>query len=208
MNVGNPIDICSKLRYNVACYRKSKNIVPAGRKTGQRKRTQGRKMNEIGKYMKKIHILMERQRNIEYRGYDLTSTQIDIMEYLYFNCDGKNTLSDIAAFFGVQHTSVIHVLKILEKKELIYRKESPKDCRCKAILLTQKGRDIIHSHLGCPAARNAFLYAGISEAELEITEKSLRQIYQNLLQNQTDGFHTVSDGKTTIDQGTDENAEV
>ena len=154
--------------------------------------------------MKKIHILMERQRNIAYRGYNLTSTQIDIMEYLYFNCDGKNTLSDIVAFFGVQHTSVIHVLKILEKKELIYRKESPKDCRCKAILLTQKGRDIIHSHLGCPAGRNAFLYAGIPEKELEIMEKSLRQMYQNLLENQTDGFHASPHGKTIQEKEADE----
>ena len=68
-------------------------------------------MNQIGLYLKKIHILLERRRNYEYRDYNLTSTQIDILEYLYFNSDGKNTLSDIAAFFGEHQTSVIHVLK-------------------------------------------------------------------------------------------------
>jgi len=191
-------------------------------------------MNKIAVYIKKIHTQLERRRNYRYRDYDLTSTQLDIMEYLYFHtlphlnsagqpyssnhsCDSnvfgglegtgggqKNSLSGLAAFFGVQHTSVIHVLKILEKKELIYRKESPKDCRCKAILLTQKGRDIIHSHLGCPAGRNAFLYAGIPEKELEIMEKSLRQMYQNLLENQTDGFHASPHGKTIQEKEADE----
>ncbi|GFI47016.1 transcriptional regulator SlyA [Lachnospiraceae bacterium] len=141
-------------------------------------------MNQIGLYLKKIHILLERRRNYEYRDYNLTSTQIDILEYLYFNSDGKNTLSDIAAFFGVQHTSVIHVLKILEKKELIHRRESSLDSRCKAILLTQKGFTIMKSHLGCPASQESRLCADIPEKDLEILEKSLRQIYQNLQRNQ------------------------
>lgn len=141
-------------------------------------------MNQIGMYLKKIHILLERRRNYEYRDYDLTSTQIDILEYLYFNGDDKNTLSDIALFFGVQHTSVIHVLKILEKKELIHRKESSRDSRCKAILLTQKGSAIVKSHLGCRTGHESLLCANIPEEDLQRLEKSLRQIYHNLQQNQ------------------------
>lgn len=139
-------------------------------------------MNQIGLYLKKIHIILERRRNYEYRDYDLTSTQIDILEYLYFNGSDKNTLSDIAAFFGVQHTSVIHVLKILEKKELIYRKESSRDSRCKAILLTPKGAVIMKKHLGSSAGHESLLCAGIPEENMEILEKSLFQIYQNLQQ--------------------------
>ena len=80
-------------------------------------------MNQIGLYLKKIHILLERRRNYEYRDCNLTSTQIDILEYLYFHKGDQNTLSGIAAFFGVKHTSVIHVLKILEKKDGLSKKE-------------------------------------------------------------------------------------
>ena len=42
-------------------------------------------MNEIAVYIKKIHTQLERHRNYRYRDYDLTSTQLDIMEYLYFH---------------------------------------------------------------------------------------------------------------------------
>ena len=42
-------------------------------------------MNEIAVYIKKIHTQLERRRNYRYRDYDLTSTQLDIMEYLYFH---------------------------------------------------------------------------------------------------------------------------
>lgn len=143
-------------------------------------------MNQIGMYLKKIHILLERRRNYQYRDYDLTSTQIDILEYLYFNNDNKNTLTDIAAFFGVQHTSVIHVLKILEKKQLILRKESSRDSRRKAILLTQKGFEIMKSHLGSPPVHESLFCANISQKDLEILEKSLRQIYRNLQQELTE----------------------
>lgn len=150
------------------------------------RRDKTKAMNEIGAYLKKIHILLERRRNYEYREYGLTSTQLDILEYLYFNKTGKNSLSDIAAFFGVQHTSVIHVLKILDRKELISRGESPKGSRCKPILLTQKGRGIIQSHLCCNTGLSSLLLAGIPEGDLQILEKSLRRIYQNLEDNPPD----------------------
>ena len=140
-------------------------------------------MNEIGIYLKKIHILLERKRNYEYRDYNLTSTQLDIMEYLYFNQTGKNTLCDIAAFFGVQHTSVIHVLKILEKKELICRGESSGCSRSKPILLTQNGRNLMQNHLSNATDHDALLFAGIPKQDLEALERSLRQIYQNLRQD-------------------------
>lgn len=147
-------------------------------------------MDEIGAHLKKIHILLERRRNYEYREYDLTSTQLDILEYLYFNDTNKNSLSDIAVFFGVKHTSVLHVLKILDRKEFICRGESPKGSRCKPILLTQKGRDIMQSHLGSHTGLSSLLLDGIPDKDAEILEKSLQRIYQNLLKNQPDALKT------------------
>ncbi len=171
-------------------------------------------MNEIAVYIKKIHTQLERRRNYRYRDYDLTSTQLDIMEYLYFHtlphlnsagqpyssnhsCDSnvfgglegtgggqKNSLSGLAAFFGVQHTSIIHVLKILEKKGLIQRESSRQGARCKPILLTQKGHDLIQSHLCCPSDMDAVLFAHIPPENFPVLEQSLRQMYENLLHDQ------------------------
>lgn len=160
-------------------------------------------MNEIGIHLKKIHILLERKRNYEYREYNLTSTQLDILEYLYFNPDVKNTLSDIAAFFGVQHTSVIHVLKILEKKEFICKRDPSVCSRCKPVLLTQKGRDMMQNHLARSNDHEALLFAGIPKPDLEVLERSLRQMYQNLQQDPYGSFDGI---KTNSDKGENEHA--
>lgn len=159
-------------------------------------------MNEIGCYMKKIHILLERRRNYDYREYGLTSTQLDILEYLYFNDADKNSLTDIAAFFGVQHTSVLHVLKVLDRKGLICRKDAREGSRCKPILLTLQGRNIVQSHVGDRASLDLLLLAGIPQQNLEILEKSLCQMYQNLLQEQpwTDGIINQNKSKEKTDE--------
>lgn len=171
-------------------------------------------MNEIAVFIKKIHTQLERRRNFRYRDYDLTSTQLDIMEYLYFHnlechngagtpdfydhpCNPnvlagpdragngtKNSLSDIAAFFGVQHTSIIHVLKILEKKGLIRRESGRQGSRSKPIFLTQKGHDLIQSHLCCPSDMDAVLFANIPPENFPVLEQSLRQMYENLLRDE------------------------
>lgn len=145
-------------------------------------------MNDIGIYLKKIHTLLERRRNYEYREYDLTSTQLDVLEYLYFNTKQKNTLSDIAFFFGVQHTSVIHVLKILEKKGFICKERAKQGSRCKPILLTQRGFDIMQSHLCCPSDLETILFSNISKENIIILEKLLQQIYENLMRHQPDNL--------------------
>ncbi len=80
---------------------------------------------------------------------------------------------------------MIHVLKILEKKELIGRRESARDSRRKEILLTEKGTEILESHLGSSDRHDELLFAGISEKDLQVLERLLGQIYENLRQNQT-----------------------
>lgn len=138
-------------------------------------------MHQIGIYIKKIHTQLERCRNCHYREYNLTSTQLDLIEYLYFHSGQQNSLSDIASFFGVQHTSVIHVLKVLEKKGFIRKGDCKQGSRCKPILLTEKGRDIIQAHHCCPSDIDAALFYNIPQEHLQILEQSLRQMYENLM---------------------------
>ena len=168
-------------------------------------------MHPIGIYLKKIHTQMERRRNCHYREYNLTSTQLDLMEYLYFHDGQQSTLSDISSFFGVQHTSVIHVLKVLEKKGFIRKEECRQGSRCKPILLTQKGKDIIQLHRCCPSDIESVLFANIPQEHLLILEQSLRQIYENLMHDAPDdppsgqtADHTMQQKKT--ENNSDKNA--
>lgn len=83
-------------------------------------------MNEPGCYFKKIHNQLEAGFNRKYKKYGLTSMQLDVLIYLSRHSGSKRTLTDIAAHFGVRHTSVIHVgrhfLYRTDKKRLYGRR--------------------------------------------------------------------------------------
>ena len=99
-------------------------------------------MDDLKRYFKKIHHQLETAFNKSYKKYGLTDTQLDVLIYLSQENNTKNTLTDIALHFGVKHTSVIHVLKLLEKKGVIC-KSTVKGSRTKPILLTDSGKQLV-----------------------------------------------------------------
>lgn len=138
---------------------------------------------ELKVYFKIIHNQLEAGFNKKYRKYGLTSTQLDVLLYLSQEPDCENTLSDIAAHFDVKHTSVIHVLKILERKGLIC-KSPVQGTRSKSILLTDSGRQLGNQLISEMEKKgpllDAIMFAGLSEEEQQLLEKMLCQIYNNL----------------------------
>lgn len=140
-------------------------------------------MDELKLYFKKIHNQLEANFTRAYKKYGLTSTQLDILIYLSQETDGKCTLTDIAAHFGVKHTSVIHVLKLLDQKGFIC-KSVVQGTRSKPILLTDSGRQLGRQILSEMEEKGPLLdeimFAGLSENDRRLLEKMLRQIYSNL----------------------------
>lgn len=140
-------------------------------------------MDELKSYFKKIHNQLEAGFNKEYRKYGLTSTQLDVLMYLSQETDRENTLSDIAAYFGVRHTSVIHVLKLLEQKGFIC-KSTVQGARAKPILLTDSGKQLGEQLISEIRQKSPLLdeimFAGLSESDRQLLEKMLHQIYKNL----------------------------
>ena len=139
--------------------------------------------NELKIYFKIIHNQLEAGFNKRYRKYGLTSTQLDLLLYLSQEPARENTLSDIAAHFDVKHTSVIHVLKILERKGLVC-KRPVQGARSKSILLTDSGRQLGNQLISEMSEKgpqlDKIMFAGLSEADKQLLEKMLRQIYTNL----------------------------
>lgn len=140
-------------------------------------------MDELNFYFKKIHNQLDASFNKKYKKYGLTSTQLDVLIYLSQDTDGENTLSDIAAYFNVKHTSVIHVLKLLEQKGFIC-KSTVQGTRAKPILLTDSGKQIGEQLISEMKQKRPLLdeimYAGLSESDKQFLEKMLEQIYHNL----------------------------
>lgn len=140
-------------------------------------------MNKLNNYFKKIHNQLEAGFNREFKKYGLTSTQLDVLLYLSLETDKENTLSDIAAHFGVRHTSVIHVLKLLEQKGFIC-KSTARESRARPILLTDSGKQLSKQLISEIEQKSPLLdeimYAGLSQTDKQLLEKMLCQIYQNL----------------------------
>ncbi len=133
-------------------------------------------------YFKKIHNQLEAGFNKVYKRYGLTSTQLDILMYLSKKTDREITLTDIAAHFEVKHTSVIHVLKLLEQKGFIC-KNTVQGTRAKPILLTDNGKRLISEVSQKSPLVDKIMFAGLTEADEQLLEKMLCQIYKNLESN-------------------------
>ncbi|MDE7318820.1 MAG: MarR family transcriptional regulator [Lachnospiraceae bacterium] len=140
-------------------------------------------MNEPGCYFKKIHNQLEAGFNRKYKKYGLTSTQLDVLIYLSRHSGSKRTLTDIAAHFGVRHTSVLHVLKLLEKKGMIC-KSAASGTRSRPILLTDSGKQLADQILSeieqASPLLEEIMFSGLSRTDRLLLEKMLRQIYENL----------------------------
>lgn len=151
-------------------------------------------MCELKCYFKKIHNQLETGFNKAYKTYGLTGTQLDVLMYLSQETEQKNSLTDIAAHFGVRHTSVIHVLKILEKKGFIC-KNTAKDKRTKPILLTDSARELVSEVCRKGPLLDEIMFAGLSECDQQLLEKMLRQIYTNL---ESDAFKDFSSSNNPV----------
>lgn len=137
-------------------------------------------MNDTGLLLKKISNKLECNRNRALKELGLTATQLDLLYYLYTHQEQENTLSDITAFFGIQHTSAIHVLKILVEKGYIYKEPTKRNPRFKNICLTDKGLPLMEEFDANIAIVHQQLLSGITETERTELDRLLNIIYDNL----------------------------
>lgn len=142
-------------------------------------------MNETGMYLKKISVILERNRNRLLKKYDLTAPQIDTLIYLSMQESAggveESTLSSIADFFGVKHTSTLHVLKLLEKKGFIHREERAPGYRKKPIFLTEKARIVLEEDKKKLEYVERVMYAGLTKEDCVMLDGYLHRIYGNLV---------------------------
>ena len=136
--------------------------------------------SEVGMYLKKIGNRLERGKNRRLKTLGLTGTQMEIMEYLHYQNGGECGISDIASYFDVKHTSVIHVIKLLEKKELIGRKDRKQGSRSRQICLTAEGEKIMEEMALGKLRIDRILMKDMTEDEKQVLQGLLQRAYENL----------------------------
>lgn len=143
--------------------------------------------NEIGSYLKKIHNHLERGKNSDLKRYGLTGTQLEALLYLRQKGGKTGTLSEMAQFFDVKHTSILHVVKLLEKKGLIARAEKKPGSRLREIRLTENGYMLTEEMERIKSEVDGIMLTGMSCEERAVLQRLLAKLYRNLKEGDWNG---------------------
>lgn len=133
----------------------------------------------IGKLIKELHTALENNFNKFFRKYKLTSSQMDILMFLFKN--EKNTVNqrDIENYLSLSNPTIAGTLLRLEKKGFITRKISLEDKRYKEIYLTDKAWELKDIIFGYIQNNDSKMFADMSEEE----KANLKNIILKLLKN-------------------------
>ena len=94
------------------------------------------------KVLRYVYNQMERCRNADFDALGITSSQASVMMFLFKNRKHEVTQQSVQAALLLSHPTITGLMKRLEAKGFITRKNSPADFRCKYVKLTKKGCDI------------------------------------------------------------------
>ena len=91
-----------------------------------------------GRLLKQASNQLGRQFDKFAKQYELTGTQMSIIDFLSHKEKSAYFQQDIEKEFNIQRSTTTVLLQRMKKKELIYRKTSQKDARQKSVHLTCK----------------------------------------------------------------------
>ena len=89
--------------------------------------------------MVRIGEMIKKESSAIFKSYGLTFSQYDVLRVLEYSDDGQNTITNISRARLVSGPNVTGIVKRLEKKGLITKKNDPHDDRVKLLEITPKG---------------------------------------------------------------------
>lgn len=121
----------------------------------------------IGYLLWQTTMLWQRQMNNALTQVDLTYTQMVILASLgwLLKKSSNVTQKEIASFSNTDNMMVSKVLRNLQKKELIDRKEHSQDTRAKCVLLTPKGKEILEKAFEIKLIANSDFFSNLPNQE-------------------------------------------
>ncbi|BCP54482.1 MarR family transcriptional regulator [Kaistia sp. 32K] len=115
----------------------------------------------------------------ELKQLDLTLARGRLMLHLV-RAEHTVTQSELSDVLEVEHPTVVRLLDGLEQSNHVSRQPLPGDRRAKSIVLTDEGRAIGERVSRMTDTLSDTLLAGIDPADLEVTERVLQTLSDNL----------------------------
>lgn len=114
-----------------------------------------------------------------YDEHDLTQAEIDMLITLHVHNDGI-TAAEVSDRMVFSSGGISKVVKKLELKKLISRKDSLEDKRSSLIYLEDKGRELALKCMPQFGKNDEYFYSVLNETEKEILEKAFKKILYSI----------------------------
>ena len=135
---------------------------------------------KLGAYFKSITNTLDRKFNRDLEEFDLTSSQANLLLFLFFNRDKEISQTDIQDKFNLTNPTVTGILKRLESKGFISRSVSISDGRRKVIKVTEKSTNLDKKLMEGVIEVEAQMTCGFSEQEKKLLEALLQRVLDNI----------------------------
>ncbi|KEP87019.1 MarR family winged helix-turn-helix transcriptional regulator [Oenococcus oeni] len=133
---------------------------------------------DLGRLLKIASNQMSTRFDIFAKKYDLTGTQMTIIDYLSRNKNKEILQKDLESEFNIKSSTATVLLQRMEIKKLLYRKVGDKDSRQKCLKLTEKANKLETIILGYMNSDQLQMTSGLNSEEVVFLEKILKRMIE------------------------------
>ena len=134
----------------------------------------------IGFMFKQINNVYEKEFNNRLRTLGITSSQCEVLDYLFSSGKEEVTQRDIEKALNLRNPTVTGILKRLDERGFILSIPSNKDRRCKNIYLTEKAYDIRKRMEMDRKKIDKMLTLGMNKKERAALKRMLEKVLYNI----------------------------
>ncbi len=138
------------------------------------------KIHRYGMYFKRIHLDIEKEIHTKLSAYNLTKSQLDILNYLDQHPDQMTCQKDLQNYLHVSNATINGLVNRLEQNGYIYRITNSEDKRMVSIHPTEKANQIKDLFLTTIYNLEQKMMAHIAPDKQEELVNLLEQMIQNI----------------------------
>lgn len=137
---------------------------------------------KIGLLTKSINLAIEKERNRYLAEYGLTAVQSDVLQYVsYVQSKGiEINQVDIERELHLSNPTVTGILKRLEAKGFVVKKESLKDHRYKSVYVTELEKKVHHRSRNNKERIEEYLLRGLTQEQRDAAIAALEVMLDNM----------------------------
>lgn len=139
-----------------------------------------KKIHRYGMYFKRIHLDIEKEIHTKLSAYNLTKSQLDILNYLDQHPNQMSCQKDLQNYLHVSNATINGLVNRLEQNGYIYRITNSEDKRMVSIHPTEKANQIKDLFLTTIYNLEQKMMAHIAPDKQEELVNLLEQMIQNI----------------------------